>query len=45
MDVDEKKVDEIVHKCPEIVKELRVIEQKIMELRQALLKAIGEDNE
>ena len=45
MDVDEKKVDEIIHTCPAIIKELQAIELKIMELRQALIKAIEDEDE
>jgi hypothetical protein len=46
MDVDEKKMDEVIHTCPAIIKELQSIELRIMELRQCLIKSIkGEDDE
>lgn len=45
MDIDPVKVDEIIHKCPELIRELQAIEQKIMELRQSILKAVGGDDE
>jgi len=46
VDVDAKKLDEILHAFPLIIKEMQVIEKHIMELRQSLLKSIkGEQDE
>jgi hypothetical protein len=45
MDVDAKKLNEIVHTFPTMIAALQKVELNLMELRQALIKAIGEDDE
>jgi len=45
MRVSAERIDKVLHKFPVIVRELKKLEQEMMDLKQELLKSIVEDDE